>query len=226
MITAPSRPIRNMMAVDWPGITCLSKVGRGKWLWRCSCGTEFVKIGSRIATSFRQFGKASCGCLATAAKSANGKRNRTHGHSVGADRPLYDVWRQMHRRCEVPACKDFADYGARGVSVCAEWIEVGPFVAWAWASGYAAGKSIDRIENTQGYSPSNCRWTDATTQVRNRRSTRTLTYQGKTLSLSEWSAASGIGYMTLKNRINLGWDAERAMSTPASCGRNQFSERP
>jgi hypothetical protein len=124
----------------------------------------------------------------------------------------------MHRRCSDPKSKDFADYGARGITVCDEWAAVGPFVAWARVSGYEDGLSLDRINNFEGYSPENCRWADATTQVRNRRSTRTLTYQGETLSLAEWSTRSGIRYLTLKNRLNLGWDAEHALKTPVGAG--------
>lgn len=50
-------------------------------------------------------------------------------------------------------------------------------------------------------------------------SPRMITAFGETHSLSEWARIKGIDVGTLKTRINrLGWDAERAIATPAKEG--------
>lgn len=51
--------------------------------------------------------------------------------------------------------------------------------------------SIDRIDNSKGYSPCNCRWADKPTQTRNRSNTVMLTCDGKTLPLGEWADLQG-----------------------------------
>jgi hypothetical protein len=85
---------------------------------------------------------------------------------------LYNVWSSMKSRCSNAKHHAFARYGARGIAVCAEWQAFGTFRAWAIKSGYVAGRYIDRINNDEGYSPSNCRWVSAAGSVRNRRATR------------------------------------------------------
>ena len=51
------------------------------------------------------------------------------------------------------------------------------FEQWAFIHGYdpTAPKlqcTIDRIDNSKGYGPDNCRWVDIATQNRNRRNTK------------------------------------------------------
>ena len=91
----------------------------------------------------------------------------THGLSDLKD-PLCRAWTSMNQRC-----RDLTNskYGSRGITVCAEWeFDYPAFMQWALANGYAVGLTLDRRENSQGYSPDNCRWATPTTQSRNRRS--------------------------------------------------------
>ena len=76
----------------------------------------------------------------------------------------------MVYRCNNPKNKDYKNYGARGITVCAEWLDVTNFVAWAELTHpNIEGYSLDRIDNDKGYSPENCRWADKTTQAYNKR---------------------------------------------------------
>ena len=88
------------------------------------------------------------------------------------------------------------------------------FRSWALENGYKEGLSIDRINNDEGYYPSNCQWVDSVAQANNRSTNRLFTMNGKTHNLAEWAKLSGINYKTLHNRIfTAGWDFERAITT-------------
>lgn len=41
----------------------------------------------------------------------------------------------------------------------------------------------------------------------------TLTYQGETLTIAEWSSRTGLPNPTIRNRINAGWPIERVLAT-------------
>ena len=99
---------------------------------------------------------------------------------------LNRIYSHIKERCYNPNCKDYKDYGARGITVCEEWLEkqrVGEgskgwysFRDWALANGYSDELSIDRIDVNNGYSPSNCRWVSLKTQANNRRNNCYITY--------------------------------------------------
>lgn len=77
----------------------------------------------------------------------------------------------MKARCTNPTAQGYFKYGGRGITVCQEWLDsFEAFRDWAYANGYREGLTLDREKNELGYSPSNCRWVDNTTQSRNRRS--------------------------------------------------------
>ena len=86
---------------------------------------------------------------------------------------LYRVWEAMKRRCLSPAHEQFADYGGRGITVCAEWLHnFGAFFDWATSNGWEHGLTLDRIDNDRGYSPSNCRFATRKEQRANQRPRR------------------------------------------------------
>lgn len=55
-----------------------------------------------------------------------------------------------------------------------------------------ANMSLDRIDNSRGYEPRNCRWTDAKTQARNRRSNRLVMLDGETMCATDAAKSLGI----------------------------------
>ncbi len=108
----------------------------------------------------------------------------------------------MRQRCNDPGRKDYFRYGGRGITVCIEWNEYVQFLA---DMGLAPeGKSLDRIDNTQGYSLLNCKWATKQEQARNRRTSRKLLIDGQEKTLAEWSDISGVGSSTIRMRINYG----------------------
>jgi hypothetical protein len=103
-------------------------------------------------------------------------------------------------------------YGAKGITVCDEWHDFKRFYEWAITTGYSDSLSIDRIDNTKGYSPDNCRWATPQEQTDNRRCCRYITYNGKCQTIKAWANETGIHRNTLRERFNRGWSAEQALT--------------
>ncbi len=69
----------------------------------------------------------------------------------------------MKQRCYNERNSNFKHYGAKGITVCDEWLGkdgAKNFYDWSMSHGYSDNYSIDRIDSRQGYSPFNCVWTD------------------------------------------------------------------
>ena len=108
-----------------------------------------------------------------------------------------------------------SNYGGKGIAVCEEWKDFTTFKGWALSHGYDKGLTIDRIKNSEGYSPENCRWADRKTQNNNTSRNRLITFNGETKTMSQWAESVGITYDALKSRLNKhGWSVERALTTP------------
>lgn len=124
------------------------------------------------------------------------------------------IWRSMRQRCNDPNANNYHKYGAKNIKICKEWDEFIVFYEWSVKNGYADDLSIDRIDSSGDYEPSNCRWATNLEQANNRSSCINITYNGETHTLSQWSIITGIEYKKLWGRIRkFNWDVERAFST-------------
>lgn len=138
---------------------------------------------------------------------------------------LQSVWNQMKQRCRNPNDEHYPRYGARGIEI--RWPNFSEFAAWAETNGYRHGLSIDRINNDGHYEPSNCRWTDATTQSRNRSDNRKLTAFGETKCIADWveDPRCVVNYSTLIQRAaKSDWPTEEMLTTPPQPNQMQRIE--
>lgn len=141
------------------------------------------------------------------------KRKTKHGHS-GFRRPskTYTCWQSMLDRCENTRCQWFPNYGGRGITVCERWQKFENFLADMGER--PPGLTIDRVDNSAGYFPENCRWATKTEQNRNTRQNIVLTHNGETMVASAWAERLGCKPAALRFRIRRGWSTERALTEP------------
>lgn len=170
---------------------------------RCECGKEVVVVNYSLRSGHTR----SCGCLS---REATGARFRKHGK---AGSKLYDVWSAMRKRCENPADPAYGRYGGRGITVCKRWASFVNFLA-DMGDRPTPKHSIERVDNSAGYSKRNCRWALAPEQVKNRRNTRRVTIGERTETLMDWCREYGADYFVAYSRIRSGWGPVEAMTTP------------
>ena len=136
--------------------------------------------------------------------------NRTHGMSGTR---IYTIWESMMARCTRPSHNRYANYGARGITVCPRWRRFSGFYE-DMGPTYRDDLTIERIDTNGPYSPENCRWATQKEQQRNR--TNNLHVRGPwgDMTLGELSERTGISYWTLKSRRDRGWPDEKLALRP------------
>jgi hypothetical protein len=167
------------------------------WSFLCDCGESVV----RRATSVRQGKIASCGCLRSELRRSVMLAQVRHGAARrGATTPEYVVWRSMLARCERPRAAGYADYGGRGIRVCARWHDFELFLA-DMGRRPSAAHSIERRNTNGDYEPENCLWATAQEQSRNTRRNVNITHEGHTLCVADWAARLGWSKSGLRQRL-------------------------
>lgn len=180
----------------------LSEYGRSKsgavlWLCQCDCGKQKAILSQSLKIGCTK----SCGC-------AGKDWCRKHGME---GTKIYNVWASMIQRCENQNYHGYASYGGRGISVSDAWRK--DFSIFFTDMGEApAGKSLGRIDNDGPYSKENCQWENPAQQVRNRRNTVFLEYNGVRKTLAEFAESYGIDRKKLRNRLAKGWPLHEALT--------------
>lgn len=172
-------------------------------IWTCLC--ECGKIVNVPASNLRR--QISCGCEAR--KNAI-KASTTHGMSKTSE---FNIWSGMRKRTRSINDKYYPRYGAKGIGMSDEWFD--SFEQFYEDMGpRPKGCSIDRVDNSKGYSKENCRWASFNQQNRNKSSNHLWTLRGETKCISEWADLLGIRKDTLRRRVCVyGWTVEKALTT-------------
>lgn len=175
--------------------------GRPIWVALCDCGKIMKTRGHHIFSGR----SVSCGCY----QKDMMKERATHGMTrQGRKKPRsYTVWAAMKDRCLNPNNHAWEDYGGRGITVCAEWLD---YISFSYDMGEPPeGMTLDRIDNNEGYSKENCRWSTYTQQANNRRqkkNTVQIKWADKYKTIPELVEETGVGYTTIWNWIKSGCD--------------------
>lgn len=147
----------------------------------------------------------SCGCV-NEKWMHSGRINRKHG--LSNDR-VYWVWTKVKARCYNPNCREYKNYGGRGIKMCDEWLDPKNFIEWAYANGYDKDApkgvcTLDRKDVDGDYEPSNCRFITNSEQQNNRRDCRKFEYNGEIHTMAEWARIYDIPYSTMAQILKSG----------------------
>lgn len=200
----PNPRFKNLTGLRFGRLTVETFAGRlskhSSWHCRCDCGMKTVVTCGDLTTGHT----SSCGCLR---RDVTRARVWKHGNTGTA---VYGVWLGILQRCEDRNCRSFPRYGGRGITVCERWHDFKNFLSDVGQR--PRNKSIERIDNSKGYEPGNCRWATMKEQCRNRRSNHVLTWNGRTMCIAAWAEEIGIKPLTVLHRIRSGWSVERALT--------------
>ena len=159
-------------------------IGKTRFVCDCDCGNKTVATGIDIKSG----NTTSCGCVK---KVIGYTSNLKHGGASGKFTGAYRAWRSMKQRCLDKNCKAYADYGAKGVTVCQQWID--SFESFLSDMGERPnGYSLERINVFDGYHPANCKWIPLKEQTKNQRKTVRYTVNGTIMIQSDAARYLGI----------------------------------
>ena len=193
----------------------VSPIGKRRMiLCKCDCGTVGEYSMDRVLHGRTQ----SCGCIRSEMLSRYRKSDnipRKYTKEIRHSR-LYRIWNSMKNRCYTKNSGGYIKYGAKGIRVCDEWRkDFMAFYNWSLKNGYSDELTIDRIDFTGNYEPSNCRWATTKEQANNKSNVIRLEYNGEEKTIPEWSAITGIPAPDIWQRINrLKWSIEKALTQP------------
>lgn len=130
---------------------------------------------------------------------------------------LYERYRAILRRI-------YSEEKYIGVIISEEWEnDYLAFREWALSHGYEDNLTIDRIDNSKGYSPENCRWVTIKEQANNRSTNVIVEYEGERYTLSQLADRCKLPLTTIKQRYESGWSVEDIAKTTYK-SRKKWSE--
>lgn len=135
---------------------------QSKFLCQCDCG-EFIIVN---LNHLKSGNTKSCGCL----NKEKRKLPKLIKHQESNKRRTveYNTWVSMKQRCYNINCKDYKNYGGRGIKICDRWLN--SYENFLKDMGRRPiGYSIERLNVNGNYEPINCKWATKLEQNNNRR---------------------------------------------------------
>lgn len=196
----------------------LSANGKRFAMWECICDCGNVAHVKGIY--LRSGDTKSCGCS---------KRKKQPVHGL-CRHPLYGIYHSMISRCSNRNNSRYKTYGARGISVCDEWLGKNGFMnfyAWSISNGWSKDKngrteqSLDRIDNNGMYSPNNCKFSTSYEQAQHTTRSHYESYKGRKMTVSQWDKECGFPKGTVSQRLRVcGMNIGEALTKPLRIADN------
>lgn len=197
-----------LTVIEFQGI---NKYGGSTWLCQCACGNRTVTSSNNLNRGCTR----SCGCLNDEKRKLSKPPPPPIKHGL-CGKGVFKSWQCMLDRCYNPNSHAYSHYGGRGIRVC-EGLRSTAVNLFLLIGDRPDGKSLDRIDNTQGYQcgicsecsrlglKANVRWADRYQQMQNTRWNRFIEHEGQVRCLSEWSRILNIPARTITNRLSRGY---------------------
>ena len=145
------------------------------------------------------------------------------------------TYNSMKQRCFNPKNARYGSYGAKGITVCDRWMDKeNGFINFISDMGLIPSErhSIDRINNSFGYSKENCRWILLSEQSKNKKNfigsyshvreyNKLYTHNGVTKTVDQWfkderiEERLGITVKGFNDRIYDEWHHDDLINVPA-----------
>lgn len=169
-------------------------------LFACDCGKSITRPLHYVVHG----STSSCGCKKSKMVA---EKNTKHGHAKMKS-GAYRSWAAMKNRC---ACKE--DYKRRAIDK--SWLGEDGFKNFLRDMGERPpGMTLDRIDNSLGYSAQNCRWATIKQQANNTRSTVRIEFMGQMYTQQDLIRLFGLDYGLIKARMRRGMTRMGAFTTP------------
>lgn len=193
----------------WDRVTAIRLAGReGRhliWECKCDCGNLFYRPSNLVTAGHTK----SCGCLKSTKLA---ERNRTHGETAhGKASKEYRAWATMLRRCSDKKFVAYPDYGGRGIKVCERWLTFDNFLS-DMGRAPSSKHTLGRENPDEDYCSENCRWETKMEQGRGKRNNRLLEFNGRKLTIAEWTRETGLPVGAIAARLEHGWSVDEAIS--------------
>lgn len=179
--------------------------GRRYIAWRCKCDCGKETIAGSVALN--SGAKQSCGCLQKEAAIENSKKSLIGKHCESGKNKtaIYSLYHGIMSRVSSKRPETAIYYLKKGITICDDWkTNYLSFKKWAIENGYKRGVIIDRIDNSKGYSPDNCRFVTAKQSSRNTSRNRLFNFNGMNITLAEIIEKTGRNGNTVRGRIRNG----------------------
>jgi hypothetical protein len=164
-----------------------------QWFCRCECGNERLIQASALTCGDSK----SCGCL----RRELTKKRSNHTHET----PEYNIWTCIIARCYNPRNPAFPNYGGRSIMMSDEWRFSFPAFLNDMGARPSPGLTIERIDNSKGYSKENCYWGTRTEQANNtRRNVIAILPDGSEMTVARAIRKLGLNPSTTRTRIDRG----------------------